>query len=132
VEKKFYGMKFAVVALAAGLFAWTGPVAAAELSAKGSTELGSADLLGTAVSADVLKSERGMSGLVVGTQEAEQNVINKISADGDLTLEAGMVMLDPGALVDSNMNMIGINTGQNAVMNFQFLVNVYMAGPGEP
>jgi hypothetical protein len=73
-----------------------------------------------------------MSGLVVGTQEAEQNVINKISADGDLTLEAGMVMLDPGALVDSNMNMIGINTGQNAVMNFQFLVNVYMAGPGEP
>ena len=131
MEKKFYGMKFAVVALVAGLLSWAGPVAAAELSAKGSAGLDSADLLGAAVPTDVLEGERGMSGLVVGTQEAEQNVINKIKADGDLTLEAGMVVLDPGALVDSNMNMIGINTGQNAVMNFQFLVNVYLGGPGD-
>jgi len=53
-------------------------------------------------------------------------VTNTITSTGDLFLEAGQVMLQPGAVANSSFNVFAFNTGMNVTTNIQFLLNVYI------
>jgi hypothetical protein len=121
-----FSAKFSAAALAAGLLVWAGGAVAGQPVVERAADIESSDLLGAAVASDVLKRERGMSGLAIASQEAEQNVINVINAEGNLTLEAGQIVLGADAVVGSSFNVFSFNTGMNATTNIQFLMNVYI------
>ncbi len=121
-----FSAKFSALALAAGLLVWAGGAVAEQPAVERAADIESSDLLGAAVATDVLKRERGMSGLAIASQEAQQNVINVINAEGGLTLEAGQIVLGADAVVGSSFNVFSFNTGMNATTNIQFLMNVYI------